>query len=199
VSRFTFEGIATIRCHRAGREISDDISESDTADGSEPASQSAAGHRNARLGGHRAARRRAGRRVGRRASSMTQMEVVSRETPTRPPTGSQQTPRWRKPDSNLRYRGRCRRSGRSPCLDRADSGRSRLRNRTAGVDPFEPFLASEHRAKTAIRRRLAHIAPSSLCGRLAGRCPAEMRGEKGARLPSASLAAGSLYSSQLPR
>src|SRR5580704_8438567 len=31
------------------------------------------------------------------------------------------TRRWRKPDSNLRYRGRCRRSGRSPCLDRADS------------------------------------------------------------------------------
>ena len=93
-----------------------------------------------------------------------------------------ETHRWRKPDSNLRYRGRCRRSGRSPCLDRADSGRSRLRNRTAGVDPFEPFLASKHPAKTAIRRRLAHIAPSSLCGRLAGRCPAEMRGEKGAHL-----------------
>ena len=57
MSRFTFEGIATIRCHRAGREIflgqsglrlipisvriappifADDISESDTADGSEP-------------------------------------------------------------------------------------------------------------------------------------------------------------------
>jgi hypothetical protein len=29
---------------------------------------------------------------------------------------------------------------------------------------------------------LTHIALSSLCGRLAGRCPAEMRGEKGARL-----------------
>ena len=30
-------------------------------------------------------------------------------------------------------------------------------------------------------RRLAHIAPSSFCGRLAGRCPAEMRGENGAK------------------
>jgi hypothetical protein len=30
-----------------------------------------------------------------------------------------------------------------------DPGRSRLRNRTAGVDPFEPFLASEHPAKSS--------------------------------------------------
>ena len=35
-------------------------------------------------------------------------------------TRGSQTHRWRKPDSNVRYRGKCRRSGRSRCLVRAD-------------------------------------------------------------------------------
>jgi hypothetical protein len=38
-----------------------------------------------------------------------------------------------------------------------------------------PDLDCEHPAKAAIKRRLAHMAPSSLCGRLAGRCPGRRR------------------------
>jgi hypothetical protein len=40
----------------------------------------------------------------------------------------------------------------SMTLSPSVTGRSRERNQTAGVDPFEPFLAGEHPAKTAIRR-----------------------------------------------
>ena len=36
--------------------------------------------------------------------------------------------------------------------------------------------------KAAIGRRVAHMAPSSLCGRFAGRCRGEMSGEECARL-----------------
>jgi hypothetical protein len=43
-------------------------------------------------------------------------------------------------------------------------------------------LDREQPAKAAIRRRVAHMRPSSLCGRLAGRCPGEMGGEECARL-----------------
>src|SRR6186997_2529980 len=43
-------------------------------------------------------------------------------------------------------------------------------------------LDCEQPAKAAIRRRVAHMRPSSLCGRLAGRSPAEMGGEECARL-----------------
>jgi hypothetical protein len=43
-------------------------------------------------------------------------------------------------------------------------------------------LNCEHPAMAASRRRLAHMGPSSLCDRLAGSCPGEMRGEESARL-----------------
>jgi hypothetical protein len=43
-------------------------------------------------------------------------------------------------------------------------------------------LDREQPAKAAIRRRVAHMRPSSLCGRLVGRCPGEMSGEECARL-----------------
>ena len=45
-----------------------------------------------------------------------------------------------------------------------------------------PDLDREHPAKVAIRRRLAHMGPSSLCDRPAGSCPGEMSGEECARL-----------------
>jgi len=43
-------------------------------------------------------------------------------------------------------------------------------------------LDREQPAKAAIRRRVAHMRSSSLCGRLAGRCSGEMGGEECARL-----------------
>src|SRR6516225_292630 len=43
-------------------------------------------------------------------------------------------------------------------------------------------LDREQPANAAIRRRVAHVRPSSLCGWLAGRCPDEMSGEECARL-----------------
>jgi hypothetical protein len=43
-------------------------------------------------------------------------------------------------------------------------------------------LDCEHRAKAAIRRRLTHMGPSSLCDRLAGSCLGEVSGEECARL-----------------
>jgi hypothetical protein len=52
----------------------------------------------------------------------------------------------------------------------------------AGDSDLFPDLDREHPAKVAIRRRLPHIGPSSLCGRLAGRCLGEMSGEECARL-----------------
>ena len=48
----------------------------------------------------------------------------------------------------------------------------------AGDSDLFPDLDREHPAKVAIRRRLPHIGPSSLCGRLAGRCLGKMSGEE---------------------
>jgi hypothetical protein len=54
------------------------------------------------------------------------------------------TRRWRKSDSNRRYRGRCRRSGRHLCLDRADFSASE--NQEEAIKAvFETSVASRDR------------------------------------------------------
>ena len=59
--------------------------------------------------------------------------------------------------------------------------RSRMKSRGGDSGLFLD-LDREHPANDAIRRRLTHMGPSSLCDRLVGRCLGETSGEDCARL-----------------